>query len=76
MSEFLKGRIKSLKYATKGMFSLLRTEHSIISQSCIALVFIAFFCHGIHHDLLTLPSYRTKRNKNRKTHILSEEEEL
>lgn len=35
---FLKGRLKSLSYTIKGAFMLLKTEHSIITQSVIGLV--------------------------------------
>jgi len=35
MNIFLKGRLKSLKYAIKGFFLLIKTEHSIIAQSII-----------------------------------------
>lgn len=38
---FLKGRAKSLKYTFNGAFLLLKTEHSIMIQSFIGLVFIA-----------------------------------
>lgn len=41
MSGFLIGRIKSIKYAVKGFFLLLTTENSIITQSIIAIIFIA-----------------------------------
>lgn len=45
---FLKGRLKSLNYTVKGAFLLLKTEHSIISQSVIGLVLmIAGFYFGI-----------------------------
>lgn len=40
MRNFLTGRVKSLKYALRGMFLLLKTEHAIISQFSIAMVFI------------------------------------
>ncbi len=39
---FLKNRIKSVGYALKGMFLLLRTESSIKIQFIIALVVTAF----------------------------------
>jgi len=39
---FFKGRLKSLKYAIRGFFLLIKTEHSIIAQSifflCIVLL--------------------------------------
>ncbi|KQK26202.1 diacylglycerol kinase [Chryseobacterium aquaticum] len=37
---FLKGRAKSLKYTYKGAFLLLKTEHSIMTQSFIGVVFV------------------------------------
>lgn len=40
-TSFIKGRIKSIKYAFKGFFLLLSTEHSIITQviiGCIACI--------------------------------------
>ena len=37
---FLKGRLKSFKYAFKGFFLLIKTEHSIIAQSLIFLCII------------------------------------
>ncbi|PIE98641.1 MAG: diacylglycerol kinase [Polaribacter sp.] len=40
MKKFLIGRAKSLKYAIKGMFLLLKTEDAIISQVSIGLVFV------------------------------------
>ena len=40
MKNLLISRIKSLKYALRGMFLLLRTEHAIISQFSIGMVFI------------------------------------
>jgi len=41
MKEFLLGRLQSLKYAIRGMFLLLKTEHAIISQFSVAIIFIA-----------------------------------
>jgi len=38
---FLKGRAKSLKYTFKGAYLLLKTEHSIMTQFFIGIVFIA-----------------------------------
>ena len=38
---FLKGRAKSLKYTLKGAFLLLKTEHSIMTQSFVGVVFVA-----------------------------------
>ncbi len=40
MKDFFVGRVKSLKYAIKGMLILLRTEHAIISQVSIGLLFM------------------------------------
>lgn len=40
MSEFIIGRIKSIKFALKGFLLLLTTENSIITQSIFALIFI------------------------------------
>lgn len=37
---FLKGRAKSLKYTFKGAYLLLKTEHSIMTQSFIGVIFI------------------------------------
>ncbi|MBF0694732.1 MAG: diacylglycerol kinase family protein [Flavobacterium sp.] len=37
---FISGRLKSVKYAVKGMFKLLTTEHSIMTQIFIAMVMI------------------------------------
>ena len=37
---FLKGGAKSLKYTFKGAFLLLTTEHSIMTQSFIGVVFV------------------------------------
>lgn len=48
MAGFIIGRIKSIKYAVKGFFLLLSTENSIITQSVIALVFIAL---GLYFDI-------------------------
>lgn len=35
---FVKGRVKSLKYAVRGLWLLVRTEHSIMVQSAIAIL--------------------------------------
>lgn len=35
-SSFLKGRIKSVYYAARGAYHLVRTEHSVIAQLIIA----------------------------------------
>tara|TARA_R110002050_G_scaffold20348_1_gene57647 strand:- start:34736 stop:35095 length:360 start_codon:yes stop_codon:yes gene_type:complete len=40
MNHFFKGRLVSLKYAIKGFFLLLKTEHSIIAQSFIFILII------------------------------------
>lgn len=48
MSGFLIGRIKSIKYAVKGFFLLLTTEHAIISQSAVAMVFVGM---GFYFDI-------------------------
>lgn len=37
---FLKGRAKSLKYTFKGAFLLLKTEHSLMTQSFIGVVLV------------------------------------
>ncbi|MDN3643438.1 diacylglycerol kinase family protein [Lutimonas halocynthiae] len=39
---FVKGRVKSLKYAFKGLWLLISTEHSIMVQTAIA-IFMAIF---------------------------------
>src|SRR5690606_18638679 len=45
---FLVGRLKSFRFAFKGAFLLLTTEHAIISQVFLALAFIvAGFLTGI-----------------------------
>ncbi len=38
--KFFSGRLKSLKFATLGAFKLITTEHSIMSQSILAIAFI------------------------------------
>jgi diacylglycerol kinase len=47
MRSFIIGRIKGFGFAIKGFLLLLRTEHSIITQSIIALIVTAmgFFFH-------------------------------
>jgi diacylglycerol kinase (ATP) len=40
MIKFITGRIKAIFYSIKGAFLLLKTEHSIQTQSIIALMFI------------------------------------
>ena len=37
---FIIGRIKSVKFALKGMFLLLKTEHAIITQFSIGILLI------------------------------------
>jgi len=45
---FLVGRLKSFRFAIKGAFLLLTTEHAVISQAFLAIVFIiAGFLVGI-----------------------------
>ncbi|MFT3737547.1 MAG: diacylglycerol kinase family protein [Breznakibacter sp.] len=39
---FLKGRIKSFRYAFKGAYLLLRTEHSVTTQFLLAILSIFF----------------------------------
>lgn len=41
MKRFLIGRFKSIGYAFKGFFFLIRTEHAIIAQLIIAGIFTA-----------------------------------
>lgn len=48
MKDFVIGRVKSLKYALRGMFLLMKTEHAIISQLSISLVFIIM---GLYFDI-------------------------
>ncbi len=45
MKSFVFGRIKSLQFALHGMFLLLKTEHSIITQTffSIVLIFLGFY---------------------------------
>jgi diacylglycerol kinase (ATP) len=38
--KFFSGRLKSLKFATLGAFKLITTEHSIMSQSIMAVALI------------------------------------
>ncbi len=37
---FIKGRVKSLQYTLRGAFLLLKTEHSIMVQAGISVLFI------------------------------------
>ena len=39
---FVKGRIKSLKYALRGLWLLVSTEHSIMVQTAIAVLMTLF----------------------------------
>jgi diacylglycerol kinase (ATP) len=48
MSGFIIGRIKSIRYAVKGLFLLLATENAIITQSVIALIFVGL---GFYLDI-------------------------
>lgn len=48
MKNFFIGRIKSVKYAVKGMFLLATTEHSVISQLFFGIL-ITFA--GIYYDI-------------------------
>ncbi len=48
MKNFFVGRAKSLKFAIKGMFILLRTEDAIISQFSIGLLFVGL---GFYFDI-------------------------
>jgi diacylglycerol kinase (ATP) len=41
MKSFVFGRIKSLKFALCGMFLLIKTEHSIITQTFVSILLIA-----------------------------------
>lgn len=38
MQDFFKGRFKSIRYAVKGFFLLISTEHAVISQIIIGLI--------------------------------------
>jgi len=49
-TSFISGRIKSISFALKGFFFLIKTEHSIISQLIIA--FIACLL-GFYFDINT-----------------------
>jgi diacylglycerol kinase (ATP) len=45
---FFTGRLKSLKYAFNGAIKLIKTEHSVMVQSSLAIVLIfAGFCFNI-----------------------------
>ena len=39
---FLKGRVKSVKFAAKGAWMLVSTEHAIIAQIIVGLIITAF----------------------------------
>jgi len=48
MMSFIKGRLKSFKYAFRGSYLLLKTEHSIMAQALIfSLIIILGFVVGI-----------------------------
>ena len=48
MNKFIKGRIRSVKYALKGFYLLITTEHAIIAQLCIGACFVVLgYCLGI-----------------------------
>lgn len=46
-NSFIKGRLKSIKYAVKGAYKLITTEHSVMVQSSLAVVmiFAGFYFH-------------------------------
>lgn len=48
MKNFIKFRIKSFRYAFRGMFLLLRTEHSIMAQTSLFVMIIAL---GLYFDI-------------------------
>ncbi len=48
MNGFIIGRIKSLKYATRGCLLLIKTEHSIMAQVCICAIVIVL---GFYFDI-------------------------
>ncbi len=47
MNKFISGRIKSLGYAFKGAYLLLKTEHAVITQAILGLLFLflGFYFH-------------------------------
>lgn len=45
---FALGRLKSIRYAFKGTYLLLKTEHAVITQAFIALIFIGI---GLYFEL-------------------------
>ena len=45
---FILGRIKSVRFALKGMFLLLKTEHAIITQFSIGIILILV---GFYFDI-------------------------
>ena len=50
MQNFIIGRIKSIKYAIKGFWLLVSTEHAIITHCISALIFIILgFILKINH---------------------------
>ncbi|WP_457616125.1 diacylglycerol kinase family protein [Lutibacter sp.] len=54
LSSFIKGRFKAIKYAAKGFWLLITTEHSIIAQVLIACVItvLGFMFHISHTEWL------------------------
>lgn len=51
---FFRGRLKSLEFAFKGAIKLITTEHSIMVQSTLAVLFIiaGFYFHISHEEWL------------------------
>jgi diacylglycerol kinase (ATP) len=50
-NSFFTGRFKSMGFALKGAIKLITTEHSIMVQSCLAIIMIvAGFYFEISHD--------------------------
>lgn len=47
-NNFFRGRVKSLKFALRGMFLLLKTEDSVITQIFISLFFVGL---GFYFDI-------------------------
>ena len=48
---FIKGRLQSFKYAFRGLFLLLKTEHSIMAQTFVfSLIIILGFTVGISNQ--------------------------
>lgn len=48
MKNFIIGRVKSIKYATKGMFLLATTEHSVMAQLFTGILIT---CAGFYYNL-------------------------